>query len=416
MRKWITSTLLALSILLFGGAADAAAAVSEVRVPLHDGRLRAADMTAALCRQFNLPECKPSAGEFDLRGLAGSQFVEALNMSLGQGCNVNLADDGTALVLRVDTEKLPQDCEAANRAVRVFTATAAPEATAAHDEFYGVDLPPNFDPARPLVLLVHGLDSDRYNWRPMTDRLAAAGHQAATVTYPSDQPLNESAAFLAKHIAALRERYPATPLHVIAHSMGGLVVRAYVEGPDYTGGIDRFIMIATPNHGSSWARWRLVLEAQEHYKLWRHEPDWHWTWMVTDGLGEAGDDLMPGSAFLQQLNARPRRSDVRYTIVAGTQNQACRITADCVGATAKVIPGRVSHWWGLRHCKNGITRAAAKIRDRSSDGDGPVKVESARLEGVKDFVLVHADHATLFVSSGDKPPAAWEAVRERLGK
>lgn len=417
MFKWITSAALAVWLSLFAPAGVASAAVTELRVPLHDGRLRTADLSAALCRELHLPECKPNVGEMDLRGAVGSQFVQSMNLALGEGCNVALAGDGAALLVRVDSGKLPKDCEAAKRAVRVFTAAEAPEATAAQAAFYGIDLPAGFDPNRPLVLLVHGLDADKYNWQPMRELLAGVGYQSATFTYPSDQPIEDSAAFFGQHFAAVRQKYPRTPLHVVAHSMGSLVARAYIEGPTYAGGIDRLILIAPPNHGSSWARWRAFLEIQEHYHLWQHEPNWHWTWMITDGLGEAGTDLKPGSKFLKALNARPRRDGVRYTIVAGTHHEACRITADCVAATGgAIIPNRAAGWWGVRHCKAGIESAAAHFREREGDSDGPVKVKSAKLKGVDDFVLVHADHAALYVPIDGNPPAAWSVVRERLGK
>ena len=57
--------------------------------------------------------------------------------------------------------------------------------------------------------------------------------------------------------------------------MGGLVARAWVEGDAYVPeSVGKLILIAPPNHGSRWASLRLILEAEEHYHLWRHEPDW----------------------------------------------------------------------------------------------------------------------------------------------
>lgn len=38
---------------------------------------------------------------------------------------------------------------------------------------------------------------------------------------------------------------------IIAHSMGGLVGRAYIQGDGYRDDVDQFIMLGTPNHGSS---------------------------------------------------------------------------------------------------------------------------------------------------------------------
>lgn len=38
---------------------------------------------------------------------------------------------------------------------------------------------------------------------------------------------------------------------IVAHSMGGLIARSYIQGETYRGDIDQLIMLGTPNHGSS---------------------------------------------------------------------------------------------------------------------------------------------------------------------
>lgn len=38
---------------------------------------------------------------------------------------------------------------------------------------------------------------------------------------------------------------------IVAHSMGGLLVRAYIQSPDYRNDIDKFAMVGTPNEGSA---------------------------------------------------------------------------------------------------------------------------------------------------------------------
>src|SRR5688572_15469547 len=144
------------------------AAPREARVPLRDGKLRTADLSAALCREVGLPSrCAFDCGDIDLSGLRGCNFIEGLNEALGDGCNVSIHDD--ALVLRVDTEKLPDDMRSAKRAARVFTAVAAPDATAKQRAYYGLWTPKDIDPAKPLVVLVHGLDCDRLNWQSMVE-------------------------------------------------------------------------------------------------------------------------------------------------------------------------------------------------------------------------------------------------------
>lgn len=413
MWKWIASLVLPL-LALAAMPARAEAAPREARIALRDGKLRTADLTAALTRELHLPEYALHCGEIDLRGLGSSRWVEAVNESLGGGCRVSVSDD--ALVLNIDTEKFPDDIRSAERAVRVFTAVAAPEATARQRAYYGLWTPARIDTRRPLVVLVHGLDCDRLNWSPLIELLEEDGRQAALFTYASDQPIADSARELGDKLTELRGRMPGLRYDLLCHSMGGLVARQFVEGDDYTGGVDHLVMLGTPNTGSEWATYRFALELEEHYDLWRREPGWGPSWMITDGLGEAGRDLKPGSKFLTALNARQRRAGVKYTIVAGNQHPARRMTANCLDDTAGWVPRRVAHWWGLRHAKDKLQDVAGRMRQRG-ESDGPVSVASCRLAGVDDFVIVPADHVSLYYPIVDgKPPAAWDTIRDRLNR
>src|SRR5206468_1219628 len=143
---------------------------------------------------------------------------------------------------------------------------------------------------------------------------------------------------------------------------GGLVARDYLEGDAYAGGVRHLILLGTPNLGSKWATYRIALEAQEHYNLWRHEPTWSPTWMITDGLGEAGRDLKPTSGFLRELNSRPRRVGVAYTIIAGSQQPIYSIGADAVEAATHLIPAKLSDVWGFRQTDRALEHAADKLR------------------------------------------------------
>lgn len=410
MRAPLTHWLLLIVLLLSPCALRAAP--HKIELPLHKGELRLADLCAAVCREMDWSTRALDAGLVNLTGLQGSYWIDAVNKSLGDGIHLDLSGD--RLQVCIDPAKFPLGCDAAKQATRIFTAIAAAEATAAQMNYYGIALPDRYDATRPLILLVHGLDSDRENWRSMRTLLTEAGLQSATFTYPSDQPLEDSAKFLAASIASLMAKYPAARLDIVAHSMGGLVVRAYLEGPAYAGRVSRFIMLGTPNHGSDWAKYRLLLEAREHYHLWKHEPTWRWTWMITDGLGEAARDLKPRSAFLENLNAAPRRSDVRYTIVAGARSEGRRYEAQCIAAPARLIPSFASGWWGLRQCKKSLQAKSVAVLEEQGDSDGPVRIESARLPGVSDFVLLGADHTSLYTSVGGRAPAAWAVVRDRL--
>jgi pimeloyl-ACP methyl ester carboxylesterase len=409
MLKRIASSLVTLLAL----ALPASAATREARIPLHDGMLRSADLFAIFSRELHLPECHLSCGDVDLNGLKGSNFVLAVNESLGEGCHVSLSDD--ALVVDIDSEKLPADVRSAKHCARIFAAVVSPEATAKQRAYYGLWVPRTIDTSRPLVVLIHGLDCDRLNWEPMIELLRSEGRQAAIFTYPSDQPIADSAKELADRLLELRLHIPTVSFDFICHSMGGLVARQYVESEMYRGGVEHLILLGTPNRGAKMARYRIALEVQEHYWLWRHDPDWSPSWMITDGLGEAGADLKPKSDFLRDLNSLPRRSGVKYTIIAGNQHPAREITATAIEETATLIPRRASNWWGFRQTKAALESKAGRMR-QTGKSDGPVDVKSCRLRGVDDFVVIASDHEGLYSPVNGGPPASWDVIRDRLSR
>lgn len=420
MRRGVP-VMLGIALVSFFSAALCHAKPRELRVPLDQGKLHSDDLTGNLREHLGLGDVDWLKGDIDLRGIKGAVVVKALNSALGDGCNITLNDDDSALVIHLDTARLPQDIDSTKSAVRTFTAVAAPEATAQQQRFYGLHLPGDTDfitdGSVPLVILIHGLDCNRSNWTPMAEMLAGEGFQVAYFAYASDQPLSDSARQLTDQMAALRQTFPNVPIHFIAHSMGALVARAFVEGPDYPamGGVKSFILLAPPNHGTKWAKFRAALEVEEHYKLWRDEPRWRPSWIITDGLGEAGRDLHANSAFLAQLNSHPRRAGVRYTIIIGNQHPALRAATTCAEAAATVVPPSARSCWGVRHYVRMMEHVAKDLRETKSNSDGPVRVNSAKLDGVDDFTVVEADHSTLYIPSepGARPPA-WDIVVDRL--
>jgi pimeloyl-ACP methyl ester carboxylesterase len=388
------------------------AAPREQRVPLKEGKLHVADLSAAICHSMDLPGLRLGSGDVPMHGAQGDLLVNAVNLSLGRAGSVRV--DGDALIVRVDPDLVPGRCEELSRAMRVFAAEAAPEATARQAKRWGLFFPDNIDSNRPLVILVHGLDSDRGMLGPMADLLIHDGYQVGYFSYPGDQPIDDSAANFTQKMLELHSLFPNLKVDIVAHSMGGLVAREYIENNQYPGGVDRLIMIGTPNGGSSWSKFRFILSLQQHYNLWRHDPDWSPSWYVTEGFGEAGRDLSPGSPYLKKMAALPRRQGVRYTIIAGTQHPASRVSAECCQGMSNWFGGRVASWWGFRQCKSGLNNAASHFRTETGEGDGPVTLESAKLKGVSDTVLLPADHIALFCPIDGRPPAAWEAVRARL--
>ena len=142
----------------------------------------------------------------------------------------------------------------------MFTAVEAPQATANQRREYGLLLPKMVDVQKPMAVLIQGLDCGCSNSAALAGLLEEQGFQAAYFSYPSDGPIEDSAAMLAKNMQALAEMFPKMPVDIIGHSMGGLIARRYVEGDDYAGGVRHLILVGTPNGGTRWAMLRFALE------------------------------------------------------------------------------------------------------------------------------------------------------------
>lgn len=277
---------------------------------------------------------------------------------------------------------------------------------------FGLQLPERLGANDRLVVLIHGLDSSGDYWRDLVPLLEQEGYAVARLKYPNDQPLAESAALLAVEMARLRGSYPGVQADLVAHSMGAIVARVYLEGDDYAGGVEQLILLAPPNHGSCYSRFSVLSDVVEHCALWKTDPEWSWTWMITDGLGEARRDIAPGSQFLAQLNAKARRQNVRYTIVAGNRSCGWRYAGNVLRWSTLCMPRCA---WS-KPAQDKLQLWATRLESRSGVTDGLVKIENALLPGVDDVVIVPADHTTIACSRSGCPPVGWPIIRERLAR
>jgi len=187
---------------------------------------------------------------------------------------------------------------------------------------------------RDCVILMHGLGRTPLSMKRLEWTLERAGYQVVNFGYPSRRFNVEQLAddYLDKAVVA---RSQAGRIHFVTHSLGGIVLRDYLAGHAMTN-LGRVVMLAPPNHGSELAD-RLKQSAVGR-------------WI----LGPAGCELGTGASELPE-----RLGPARF--------QPGVIAAD----------GPVYPWF---------------YRVFSGPNDGKVSVQSAKLEGMADFLEVPGSH------------------------
>ena len=97
------------------------------------------------------------------------------------------------------------------------------------------------------VVLVHGIVRSSKSFPRMREALRAQGYQVFGFDYPSTQvPIPEAAEYLHRCLQSLAG---IDEVHFVVHSMGGLVVRAYLADHEDER-IRRMVMLGVPNLGA----------------------------------------------------------------------------------------------------------------------------------------------------------------------
>jgi triacylglycerol lipase len=197
--------------------------------------------------------------------------------------------------------------------------------------------------AQDRIILIHGLGRSPLSLIWIQWSLERAGYQVSNLRYPSR---NSDALHIAgerlDEIIRKQNETGSGQIHFVTHSLGGIIVRNYLATHTVPN-LGRVVMLAPPNHGS---------ELADSLKK---------NWLGRLMIGPVGCEL--GTAPTD-LPAQLGPAHFPLGIIA----------ADGPGIM-----------WNFLVCK--------------APSDGIVSVESARLDGMTDFMTVHSDHNFILLRS-----------------
>nr|WP_161501216.1 ATP-binding cassette domain-containing protein [Rhodopirellula sp. SM50] len=253
-----------------------------------------------------------------------------------------------------------------------------------------------------VVVFVHGLEGSESTFDRAADVLAEHEIVSMRFEYPNDGPPDEIGSRLAEQLVEFGRDHPGVRVHLVAHSLGGLVSTWAVTEPDFPSQIvPNVVTLGTPFRGSALAAFHDELELFDvAFRLITGTPGALNT--IADGRGEAAEALDPQSEFLARLHRRDRPAGIRFHLAAGTKSF---LTASRRERLAASLPGELARL-AVSPAYAARVEALMKAEELFEGlGDGAVTVESAlglpNPASRKTFSLTH----TGLVSAAD--PLEW---------
>jgi triacylglycerol lipase len=106
----------------------------------------------------------------------------------------------------------------------------------------------------PPVLLVHGFGGAKSSWSAVAEALGGKGLSVDTMSYPpAGNNVEQLADKLVAHVERMLSRSGADKVHLVGHSLGGVVIAQAISDPRLRGRVETVITLGSPFGGSPWA-------------------------------------------------------------------------------------------------------------------------------------------------------------------
>ncbi len=271
------------------------------------GEVQVTEIVSRLAKASGVAFELPAAGMIlATQGLAGPLTRTLLSEALGP--EVTIAFRPGVMAISID-ERLLAAARRDEWLARLRNLGDRAALAARARQAYGMHALRSFranDPTRPTICLIHGLNSSSRGFVHVIPLLEEAGYGIVVYDYPYNRGLKESSTIFARDWAAFRrETRDRLRWSIVGHSMGALLARALVEDDaTWAGDVSSLIMIAPVNQGSQLAKVQTIMQISSGLKAINGKDATKAMLTLSDGLGQAAVDMLPGSAFLRALNRR----------------------------------------------------------------------------------------------------------------
>lgn len=161
------------------------------------------------------------------------------------------------------------------------------------------------------ILFVHGIFHNKSAFFYLKQKLASKGwhHFREMDLLTSLYGIPKLAERVQKEVEKLKEEYQTDQIDIVAHSMGGIIARYYLQKLGGDGIAKNLVTLGTPHQGTHWSK----------YSLLRHIRELH-----------------PSSQLLNELNTLPLPQKTRVVSVSGNLD-------------VMMVPRSTPEWEGVRH-------------------------------------------------------------------
>lgn len=143
------------------------------------------------------------------------------------------------------------------------------------------------------VLFIHGVFHNRSTFAWLKQKMTSHGyrHFKEVDLLTSIHPVPRLAEQIASVVSTMQRRYEVPQIDVIAHSLGGIIARYYVQALGGDGTIKNLVTLGSPHAGTAWSNYSVLA----HLK-----------------------DLAPKSPFMEKLREMPPPQYTRVVAVSGS--------------------------------------------------------------------------------------------------